>query len=165
VSVNKFLPHVYVLPEDDANRQLANGFLLDDLLSLRRRSIQVLDEVGGWSVVLDRFKSDHIIEMERHANRFMVLLIDFDGRQDRLDQVQAVIPEHLRERVFVLGAWTIPEDLRKAGLGSYETIGRAMAKDCLDETDRTWGHQLLRHNATELNRFRAQVLPELVLVV
>ncbi len=24
--VNKYLPHVFVLPEDDANRQLANEF-------------------------------------------------------------------------------------------------------------------------------------------
>ena len=29
MSVNKYQPHVLVLPEDDANRQLANGFLLD----------------------------------------------------------------------------------------------------------------------------------------
>lgn len=28
MSVNKYKPHVLVLPEDDANRQLANGFLL-----------------------------------------------------------------------------------------------------------------------------------------
>jgi len=29
MSVNGHLPHVLVLPEDDANRQLANGFVLD----------------------------------------------------------------------------------------------------------------------------------------
>jgi hypothetical protein len=27
MSANKYKPHVVVLPEDDANRQLANGFL------------------------------------------------------------------------------------------------------------------------------------------
>jgi hypothetical protein len=27
--VNRYLPHVLVLPEDDANRQIANGFVLD----------------------------------------------------------------------------------------------------------------------------------------
>ena len=40
MSVNKYLPHVLVLPEDDANRQLANGFLLDPNLLDRR--IQLL---------------------------------------------------------------------------------------------------------------------------
>ena len=58
MSVNKYLPHVLVLPEDDANRQLANGFLLDR--ALMTRSIQVLAEAGGWTAVLDRFKSDHV---------------------------------------------------------------------------------------------------------
>lgn len=29
MSVNKERPHVLILPEDDANRQLANGFQLD----------------------------------------------------------------------------------------------------------------------------------------
>ena len=55
MSVNKYQPHVLVLPEDDANRQLANGFLLDQYLSTRK--IQVLEEVGGWIQVLERFLS------------------------------------------------------------------------------------------------------------
>ena len=29
---NKYLPHVYVLPEDDANRQIVNGFFLNPYL-------------------------------------------------------------------------------------------------------------------------------------
>lgn len=28
MSTNKFQPHVLIFPEDDANRQIANGFLL-----------------------------------------------------------------------------------------------------------------------------------------
>ena len=43
MSVNKFRQHVFVLPEDDANRQLANGFLLD----LSVRQVQILPEAGG----------------------------------------------------------------------------------------------------------------------
>jgi hypothetical protein len=112
VSVNKYQPHILVLPEDDANRQLANGFLLDDSLSTRRRSIQVLEEVGGWIEVLDRFKSDHLIGMERNPKRFMVLLIDFDGKEDRLGKAKVAIPNHLNDRVFILGTWSEPEGLR-----------------------------------------------------
>ncbi len=156
MSVNRYQPHVLVLPEDDANRQLANGFLLDQSLSTRK--IQVLEEAGGWNEVLDRFKSDHVIELDRYPQRFMVLLIDFDGREDRLGTARAVIPDHLKDRVFVLGAWSEPEALRQ-DLGSYETIGLAMAKDCREETDATWGHHLLRHNAGELDRLRKHVLP------
>jgi hypothetical protein len=156
MSVNKYQPHVLVLPEDDANRQLANGFLLDQSLSMRK--IQVLEEVGGWTQVLERFLSDHVVDMERYPVRFMVLLIDFDGREERLDDAKARIPAHLTDRVFILGALTEPEAL-KVSLGDYETIGLAMARDCREETDRTWGHNLLRHNTGELERLREHVRP------
>ena len=156
MSVNKYLPHVFVLPEDDANRQLANGFLLDQFISTRR--IQVLPEAGGWTRVLECFISDHVVKMDTYPNRFMVLLIDFDGRKERLNDAKARIPSHLTDRVFILGALSEPEALRDE-LGSYEAIGLAMAKDCREETDTTWGHRLLQHNAGEIGRLRGQVRP------
>lgn len=154
--VNRHRPHVLVLPEDDANRQLANGFLLDP--ALRTRNIQVLEEVGGWSEVLARFNSDHIVGMDRYPDRFMILLIDFDDKEDRMKAAKAAIPEHLAARVFILGASSEPEALRKAGLGTYEIIGRKMAEDCRDGTDTTWGHALLRNNRGELDRLRPNVV-------
>ena len=156
--VNRHQPHVYVLPEDDANRQLANGFLLGLDPSVLRR-IQVLEEAGGWHEVLDRFVSDHVTGLDRFANRFIILLIDFDGNADRLDIAKNRIPERLAERTFVLGALGEPEDLKRAGLGSYEKIGLAMARDCREEADATWEHDLLRHNATELARLRQHIRP------
>ena len=156
MSVNRYLPHVLVLPEDDANRQLANSFLLDRNLSTWR--IQVLVEAGGWSDVLERFLSDQVVDMDRYPKRFMILLIDLDGREDRLQYAKSRIPERLTERVFILGALTEPEALR-ADLGSYEAIGLEMARDCREETNKTWGHRLLRHNERELDRLRASVRP------
>ena len=120
--------------------------------------MQILEEAGGWQEVLNRFKADHLSEMDRYANRFMVLLIDFDGREDRLSAAKAAIPNHLKERVFVLGTWSEPEELRQS-LGSYETIGLAMAKDCRDNTEVTWSHRLLCHNAGELEQLRKHVRP------
>jgi hypothetical protein len=143
MSADKHQPHVLVLPEDDANRQLANGFLLDQSVSIRR--IHVLPVAGGWRKVLNSFESEHVREMDRYSKRFMVLLIDFDGHEDRLAYAKSVVPVRLIDRVVVLGVLTEPEDLKKAGFGSYETIGRAMAKDCREETDTTWGHDLLQH--------------------
>ena len=157
MSVNRYQPHVLVLPEDDANRQLANGFIQDQDVSTRR--IQVLEPAGGWMRVMECFKSDHVRAMETCPLRSMVLLIDFDGKKDRMNLAKEVIPSHLTERVFVLGVLTEPEDLRKASLGSYETIGRAMAKDCREETDTTWGHDLLQHSAGEIGRLRDSVRP------
>lgn len=151
-------PHVLVLPEDDANRQLANGFFLGvDLI--RQRQIQVLKVAGGWIKVLERFQSDHVAKMDGCPNRFMVLLIDFDEREDRLDRAKQTIPDDLKDRVFVLGARKDPEGLRRAGLGTPENIGEALARDCREETDTIWGHDLLRHNASELDRLRKHVRP------
>jgi hypothetical protein len=156
MSVNRHSPHVYVLPEDDANRQVANGFLLDPSLADYR--IRVLEEAGGWRETLDRFCSIYAAEMDRYPQRFMVLVIDFDGSEDRLSLAKGRIPHHLIDRVFVLGALNEPEDLRRE-LGSYETIGLAMARDCREGTDLIWANQQLRHNAAEITRLRAQVSP------
>ena len=155
MSVNKYQPHLFILPEDDANRQVANGFLFD--LHLATRSIQVLPEAGGWQAVLQRFQSDHLKTLDRFEQRFMILLIDCDGREDRLTEARKSIPTHLRERVWILGTLTEPEQLRQQ-LGSYEKIGLALAKDCREETNATWGHELLRHNLIELDRLRERVL-------
>jgi len=156
MSCNKYQPHVLVLPEDDANRQLANGFLLDQHLSVR--SIQVLEEVGGWHEVVNNFLSEHVAGMENYPLRSMVLLIDFDGDEARLSGVKARIPENLSERVYILGAFNEPEGLN-VDLGSYESIGLALARDCREETNTTWGHRLLRHNARELDRLRERIRP------
>jgi hypothetical protein len=157
MSVNRHLPHVLVLPEDDANRQLANGFQLQ-VHSARQRQIYVLPVAGGWRHVLEQFISDHVVYMDHYPNRFMVLLIDFDNNDERLNDAKNRIPQRLRERVFILGAWSEPENL-KGGLGTYEEIGSSMAQDCREETDTMWGHDLLRHNAGELARLRDQVRP------
>ncbi len=88
----------------------------------------------------------------------MVLLIDFDGKHDRLEQAKSVIPDNLKDRVFVLGVWTEPEALR-VKLGAYEKIGLALAEDCLEGTATTWGHELLQDNASELERLPQQLQP------
>jgi len=158
VSVNKHLPHVFVLPEDRANSQLAKGFQLE-VDWTKQRQMQVLEEAGGWSAVLERFLAVHVAGMESNTQRSMVLLIDLDGRQERLHDAKGRIPGHLTDRVFVLGALSEPEALKSAGLGTYETIGQAMAHDCREATDRIWGHEMLRHNAGELARLREHVRP------
>ena len=97
--------------------------------------------------------------MNRFPERLMVLLIDFDGHPERLAEAKAAIPDHLVERVFVLGALTEPEALKEPGLDSFEQIGFGLAKDCREGTDKLWGLPLLRHNAPELERVLQHVRP------
>jgi hypothetical protein len=153
VGVNKDLDHVLVLPEDKANGDIATGFQLEVPFECYRQ-MQILKPAGGWLAVLSVFNSEHVNAMQAYPRRYMVLLIDSDGEKDRIDKVTAKIPTHLRDRVFILGSLVDPEAL-KAEIGSYETIGRALAADCRQGTSDTWNHQLLIHNQSEVERLRA----------
>jgi hypothetical protein len=158
MAANRHQPHILVLPEDDANRQLANGFRLSLDLSIARR-MDVLPPAGGWTQVVDHFVSDHIFDMEKFPLRAMILLIDFDGQESRLNDVKHRVPGQLSHRVFILGTRSEPEELKKAGPGSYEEIGIALGRDCRTEGYATWQHDLLRCNAVELDRLRNHVRP------
>jgi len=147
MAVNKYNEHVLILPEDDANRQLANGFMLE----FDTRQVQVLPVAGGWRVVCSDFKKNHVSDMRKYPERYLVLLIDFDDDLERLNLVKQDIPEDLSDRVFVLGSLGEPEDLRKQ-LGSFEKIGKKMADDCRNGTRDVWEHPLLKHNERELAR-------------
>jgi len=94
--------------------------------------------------------------MEKYLHRFMILLVDLDGKLDRLAYVKSRIPETLKDRVFVLGAFSEPGKL-KADLGSYEEIGMKLADDCRNGTQMAWAHSLLQHNEAELARLRSSV--------
>ncbi len=69
MSVNRERPHVFVLPEDDANLQLAIEFQAQVDLN-RQRQMYVLAVADGWTRILDLFESVHIAEMDRHPCRF-----------------------------------------------------------------------------------------------
>lgn len=137
MSPNNYQPHLLVLPEDDANSDIANGFLLEPNLKLR--TMQILPPAGGWSHVRDVFQNDHIQDMRRFSYRNMVLLIDFDRRYShRFNHVKGVIPPDLDPRVFVLGVLSDPEELKRTVNKSYEEIGKALSQKCCDGTRQVW---------------------------
>jgi hypothetical protein len=149
MSVNKYQPHVLLLPEDDANTELANGFVLE-VKHIRR--IQILPEAGGWKNACETFFSEHVKGMYNYSERYFVLPIDFDDQADRAANIKERIPHNLRNRVFLIGTKTEPEALKQAGLGSLESIGRHLAKECRDGNRDIWSHDLLRQNASEVDR-------------
>jgi hypothetical protein len=151
MGVNRAKPYLYVIPEDRANATLANGFHAH---IGRCRQMQVLEEADGWTKAVENLKGAHFPAMEFDQNRFVVWLIDCDGKPERLDEVRADVPSNLADRVFVLGARTNPE---KLGVGDKETFGGLLAEDCRDGTSKAWGHELLKHNAVEVDRLRKVV--------
>jgi hypothetical protein len=148
--VNRERPHVLVLPEDDANRQIATGFHLEMAID-RERQMRILPVAGGWKAVLNRFNSELVRGMKIYPTEYVVLLIDFDENEDRLAYAKSQIPDDLSDRVFVFGVLDEPETLDLEHR-DFEKIGRAMALDCREKTDKIWGHAQLRHNKAELER-------------
>ena len=157
MSVNKHKPHILVLPEDDANRQIANGFIRN----LDSRAIQVVPIADGWTKAVEQFTNDYVPGMRKFPQRMIVLLIDFDERENRLSYVESQIPDDLKERVFILGVLSNPESLRRDIKKNFEKIGEVLAKDCADNKYELWGHDLLKHNKTVLDRMILSVKPYL----
>jgi hypothetical protein len=158
MSVNVYQQHVMVLPEDDANRQIVNGFLLDP--SLNERAIQVLPIAGGWAKVRDDFVAYQVPQLRKYPKRHLVLLIDFDGLvNDRMQLFQQVCPTDVRDRVYLLGTQDEPEPLRKDCGASLEKIGEQLGQACATGEPGLWTHVMLAHNQAELNRLIQSVKP------
>jgi hypothetical protein len=101
VSVNKYDDHLLILPEDEANEKIANGFVLHgDVVDSH---VRVLPKAGGWETVVERFEKDHIQTLRKFPKRRIVLLLDFDEKQERRECVETKIPGDLHSRVFLLG--------------------------------------------------------------
>lgn len=158
MSVNLYKSHVLVLPEDDANRQLANGFLQDPALNLR--AIQVLPIAGGWAKVRDDFEQAQLSQLRKYPERHLVLLIDFDEQvADRAQIFRDAFPADVRGRVYLLGTRDEPEPLRKACGVSLEKVGEQLASACAHGEPGLWEHAMLKHNQSELERLIQNVKP------
>ncbi|MEI8017298.1 MAG: hypothetical protein WCH39_03810 [Schlesneria sp.] len=157
-SVNKYLPHVYVIPEDDADRQIANGFVLHD--QVRSTQIQVLPCTGGWSSVLEKFATEYVTHLRNHKNSYVIMLVDFDLEYEtRRKHFEEKVPDDLKNRVFVVGPKDEPEVLRQELGSSYEDIGESLAEDCFKGTVAVWDHDHLNHNHPDLQRMLQAVRP------
>lgn len=152
MSVNKYKPHLYVIPEDDADRQIADGFVLHARVAARQ--VQVVEPAGGWARVLDVFKEEYLPILQQNQHTHVVMLIDFDGSPEaRRAKFDPEIPSNIRDRVFVIGPRDKPEALRQSlGGGGFEDIGRSLADECDNQQPTTWNHHQLSHNDAECRR-------------
>ena len=155
MSVNKYRKHLIIIPEDDANRQIVIGFLLYD--SIVGRAIQILPSAGGWLKAEEALKSQ-LGYMRNHQNCHILLIIDFDEYLTRRKKIREEIPEDIRNRIYILGSFSQPEDLKKE-FGPYENIGRLLSEECLEEKWKIWESQNLKNNQSELTRLNKDVRP------
>lgn len=158
MSINKFKPHLYVLPEDDADRQIALGFILHP--SVLSRQVQVVPPVGGWARVRDAFVDEYLPLLRQNSNTHVVLLVDFDGNvKERREAFDGLVPPEIRPRVFVVGPRENPEILRQSLGKGLEGIGSLLADECHSENLSAWLHDQLRHNEDERLNLTSIVKP------
>lgn len=158
MTMNKYAPHVYIIPEDDRDRQIAEGFVNHHEVDDRR--IHVMPLAGGWGHVLKIFQDEYIQTLRNYLQAHVVMLIDFDGKIDeRRAEFEGAIPADLRARVFVVGSKHEPETLKKALKIGFEDIGKSLAADCGANSAEHWNHEQLQHNDAERQRLVQTVKP------
>lgn len=151
MGVNRWEPHIVVIPEDEANLQLVNGFI--NYFAVNSRQLGLESPAGGWMPALTLFESDHVSYLRRYKKGNVVILIDFDGEEDaRRTYCENRIPDDVKPRTFLIGTRNQPEDLRREIKLSLESIGESAARDCAQNQTHFWGHDHLTHNLTELAR-------------
>lgn len=158
MSINKHHPHVWVIPEDDANRQLANGFFMHAAVDDRR--VGVRSPAGGWLRVIEVFETEFVPYLCRFQGAHLVMLVDFDGQfDDRSRRIAERIPDAIRSRVFVVGSRVDPESLRRDLSATLEAIGTNLAAECLADIQPLLDHRHLAHNRPEWERMAALLRP------
>ena len=156
--MNRFKEHVYIIPEDDRDRQIAVGFVRHH--GVKDDPIKVMPPAGGWPNVLKTFKDEYVQKLRNNEKAHVVMLIDFDEQfEDRKKKFDDAIPSELKERVFVIGSKNTPETLGAALNKTARKIGEALAEDCDAGRAGDWGHEQLAHNEPERKRLEETVKP------
>lgn len=152
MAVNKHIPHLYVIPEDDANRQMAVGFEKD--YRVRGNAFQVVAPAGGWRKAIDKLKTQYFELLELNVKSHVLVLIDCEGDADRISNAMAEVPIQIKDRVFIIGTLSEPEVLKASLKTPIEKIGEMVVEDCFDSTHKIWMHDQLKHNAPEVSRLK-----------
>ncbi len=157
MSANNYRPHLLVLPEDDANRQMLVGFR--NYRAVNSRQMPIQNVAKGWRKALETILEEHLNLMRIYPNRHVLLVIDFDNQLNRRDDIVSRIPQDLQGRFYIIGCSDEPERLF-ASLGTRpEALGEMLAADCDHDTNGTWSHEMLVHNASEIERLQINVKP------
>jgi hypothetical protein len=157
MSVNKYRPHVYLVPEDEANRQLALGFLNHE--AVNEAIVYVRSPAGGWRKALEVYDSEYLPLLRRWPEAHVIILIDFDGDLNRRVEFEQRTADDVKSRVFVIGSRDEPETLKGELKTSLEQIGNQLAQDCLADDLGLWLHPHLVHNNTEVHRMVQAIKP------
>ena len=63
----------------------------------------------------------------------------------------------MKDRVFIFGARSEPEKLKKQIGKSFKTIGKSLADECAGAEGDLWQHEEIIHNVQELERAKKKL--------
>ena len=124
---NDFRPCVYIIPEDDANRQIADGFSLHHRVT---NQVQIMPVAGGWENVVKVIEEEYYPKLRNRITVTVVGLIDCDEQSDRIGDILHATPKDIRDRIFFLGVLKNPETLKAIVKQHFEAIGEKLAIEC-----------------------------------
>jgi hypothetical protein len=132
---NKFRWHLRIFVEDDANRQIVNGFLESFFQRNIPRCIRVLQSSRGWDSTLKAAKQDCA---EGGSCRRVLAVIDFDGDANRIRTATV----KGQANFYVVGCREEPEKLRQLlqRPGHFSTLGNSLAREYCDNNTSLWPH-------------------------
>jgi phosphoribosylformimino-5-aminoimidazole carboxamide ribonucleotide (ProFAR) isomerase len=152
MSVNKYKPHIILVPEDKATHRIATSFTTEMIATDPRW--HVIEYQDGWPNVFAYLKQQ-VPTQQAKSHRIVIAIIDFDGQaEQRRADLFGQIPESLHERVFLFGCRDEAEDLRRVHSKSLSEIGILMNKACLQGDFTHWENEQLAVNGHELIRLR-----------
>lgn len=151
---NNYRPCVYVVPEDDANRQIVDGFCLDYRIT---GQIQVLPNAGGWSKVIKTIETEYFSILRKYPNVHVLGLIDCDNEPGRIQRLNKEFPTDVRDRIFLLGTLPNPEAFKSELHLTFEGLGEMLAEDCASGNEEIWKHKHLEHIQDEIARAKEKL--------
>ena len=77
MSANKYTHHLIVIPEDQAVRDIVNGF--STCLDANEKQFSVYDLARGWERGKETLLELSKGYMRKYSNSYAVLIVDFDG--------------------------------------------------------------------------------------
>lgn len=148
-AVNKFKPHLFIVPEDEADERIANGFQLHLEVA---GEVQIMPAAGGWKKVINTILVEYVPILKSNGNAHVIGIIDCDNDSERIAKQLATFPADLRERIFVIGANANPEVFKNAVKMKFEQIGEKLAAECFSDQFELWNHEMLSYAAGEVVR-------------
>lgn len=157
--MNKYKDCLLILPEDRRLSEVVNGYLITG--QRNQRKFQILPYERGWKHVFNRIK-ELKKDLDKYPNLRILLVIDFDKDQNRLNEFTEEIGEKYIERMFILGPYENVEALKRCcKTTSAEQVGKILAQTSpkSNSQDNPWKGEQLSMFSKEIKRFFCAVEP------